>query len=54
MLTAKSPGDGLSPNYREQLIGRVAPADLEADMPLPKEALDWHFLVASPSLTSRT
>jgi sialic acid synthase len=41
MLTAKSPGDGISPNHLARLIGRVAAVDIEADALLPIEALDW-------------
>jgi sialic acid synthase len=41
MLTAKAPGDGISPNHLEQLIGRVAAVDVEADTLLPIEALEW-------------
>jgi sialic acid synthase SpsE len=41
MLTAKSPGDGISPNHLAQLVGRVAAVDIEADALLPIEALDW-------------
>jgi sialic acid synthase len=41
MLTAKSPGDGISPNHLARLFGRVAAVDIEADALLPIEALDW-------------
>jgi sialic acid synthase SpsE len=41
MLTAKAPGDGISPNYLGRLIGRVAAVDVEADTLLPIEALEW-------------
>jgi sialic acid synthase len=41
MLTAKAPGDGISPNHLTRLIGRVAAVDIEADTLLPVEALDW-------------
>ncbi len=41
MLTAKSPGTGISPIQMSDLIGRVAPIDLEEDVVVPKEALTW-------------
>jgi sialic acid synthase len=41
MLTAKSPGDGISPNHLTRLIGRIAAVDIEADTLLPMEALEW-------------
>jgi hypothetical protein len=41
MLTAKSPGDGISANHLARLIGRVAPVDVAADALLPAEALNW-------------
>jgi sialic acid synthase SpsE len=41
MLTAKSPGDGISANHLAELIGRVAAVDVAADTLLPAEALNW-------------
>lgn len=41
MLTAKSPGNGISPLELPHIIGRRAGVDLERDVALPKEALSW-------------
>ena len=41
MLTAKSPGSGISPLDLPRVLGRRARVDLEADVALPKEALSW-------------
>lgn len=41
MVTMKSPGTGLTGNYVDQLIGRVAEADITEDEQLPVEALQW-------------
>jgi sialic acid synthase SpsE len=41
MLTAKSPGDGISPNHLASLIGRVAPVEVPVDTLLPADALSW-------------
>jgi sialic acid synthase SpsE len=43
MLTAKSPGDGISANQIDRLIGRVAASDVMSDTLLPAEALDWEL-----------
>ncbi|HMC68351.1 MAG TPA: SAF domain-containing protein, partial [Mycobacteriales bacterium] len=43
MLTAKSPGDGISANHLDELIGRVACAEVFADTLLPADALSWQF-----------
>jgi sialic acid synthase SpsE len=43
MLTAKSPGDGISANHIERLVGRVAAVDVVADTLLPVEALTWEL-----------
>jgi sialic acid synthase SpsE len=47
MLTAKSPGDGISANRLEELIGRVAAVDVAADVVLPRDALEWELRTAS-------
>jgi sialic acid synthase SpsE len=47
MLTAKSPGDGIPANQLEQLIGRVAAADVARDVVLPVEALAWELRSAA-------
>jgi sialic acid synthase len=52
MLAAKSPGDGLAANYREQLIGRVAAVDVPADTLLPRDALSWQS--ATPAVNGAT
>ena len=41
MLTAKSPGTGLSPRYRATLIGRIARQAIPRDTLIPLEALEW-------------
>jgi sialic acid synthase SpsE len=41
MLTAKSPGDGISANHLARLIGRVAAVEVLADTLLPADALNW-------------
>ena len=41
MLTAKSPGDGISANHLAELIGRVAAVEVLADTLLPVAALSW-------------
>ncbi len=41
MLTAKSPGDGLSANHLARLIGRVAAVEVLPDALLPLDALNW-------------
>ncbi len=43
MLTAKSPGDGISPNQLRQVIGRIARVDIARDSVLPREALEWEL-----------
>ncbi|KKW19676.1 MAG: hypothetical protein UY63_C0008G0036 [Parcubacteria group bacterium GW2011_GWA2_51_10] len=41
MLTAKSPGTGISPIKMRELVGRTASIDLPEDTIVPKEALTW-------------
>lgn len=41
MLTAKSPGTGISPIKMRDLIGRTAAIDMEEDTIIPKDALTW-------------
>jgi sialic acid synthase SpsE len=41
MLTAKSPGDGISANHLAELIGRVAAVEVLPDTLLPADALNW-------------
>jgi sialic acid synthase SpsE len=41
MLVAKGPGDGIPANHLDQLVGRVAAVDIEADTVLPQDALRW-------------
>jgi sialic acid synthase SpsE len=41
MLTAKSPGNGISANHLAELIGRVAAVEVLADTLLPVAALSW-------------
>jgi sialic acid synthase SpsE len=41
MLTVKGPGNGIPPSQLEQLVGKVVPQDLEDDVLVPKEALNW-------------
>ncbi len=41
MLTVKSPGTGIKPKHLEELCGRIALADVQADTLLPLEAMDW-------------
>ncbi|MCA1646466.1 MAG: N-acetylneuraminate synthase family protein [Chloroflexi bacterium] len=41
MLTAKSPGDGISANHLPEMIGRIAATDVPADTLLPPDALRW-------------
>lgn len=43
MLTAKSPGDGISPNHLSQLVGRIAAVEVAEDTLLPQAALDWEL-----------
>jgi sialic acid synthase len=43
MLTAKSPGDGISPNHLTQLVGRIAAIEVAEDTLLPEAALDWEL-----------
>jgi len=41
MLTIKGPGTGISPSKLDDIVGRVAKRNIEDDVILPKEALDW-------------
>jgi sialic acid synthase len=43
MLTAKSPGDGISPNHLARLVGRIAAIEVAEDTLLPEAALDWEL-----------
>jgi sialic acid synthase len=43
MLTAKSPGDGISPNHLTRLVGRIAAIEVAEDTLLPEAALDWEL-----------
>jgi sialic acid synthase len=47
MLVAKSPGDGIPANHMRRLIGRIAAVEINADTPVPVEALQWEFRVQS-------
>jgi sialic acid synthase SpsE len=54
MLTVKSPGDGIAANRLDELIGRVAAIDLEADTLLPTDALRWVVADARERVGTRT
>lgn len=41
MLTVKGPGTGIKPGDMKHLIGRIAQKDLDEDVIIPKEALNW-------------
>lgn len=41
MLTIKGPGHGIRPGKLYDLVGRVAAQDLDEDVVIPSEALDW-------------
>ena len=53
MLTAKSPGDGISANHLAELIGRVAAVEVLADTLLPVAALSWEHTQARDGVGSR-
>lgn len=52
MLTAKSPGDGISANHLALLIGRVVEVEVCADTPLPSAALGWKLAEARDGVRS--
>jgi sialic acid synthase SpsE len=41
MLILKGPGSGIPPIKMNDLIGRIAEADIEEDVLIPKSALSW-------------
>lgn len=41
MLTVKGPGSGIRPGKMGDLVGKIAKEDMDEDIIIPKEALDW-------------
>lgn len=41
MLTIKGPGTGIAPKNIDNIVGRIAKIDINEDVILPKEAINW-------------